>query len=260
MEDKETNTFIQEPGVERNIQGRIIATGWLVKHRDLYPQTCVELEGEIQKQIQLERMFIDGGIKVNSALEMGSGKFTLGGISLAPYMSEEIAQRVKKIGEDELVEVCDIGGGNGRLLETVMHNWTSPQSRERGLRNRIRTTMTTLINHEPELLKSRGAAIDKVVVGMGIELPNDDLYRKFDVIAAQNSVFFWTQYPELSLLNMYKMSKPNGVALVTIPRVPVAVKGDRAFNIEEFVWGSDLFTCEQLQERDEDILLKLKRN
>ena len=58
MEYKETNTFPQEPGVKRNQQGRIIATGWPITPKSLYPQTCTELGEEIQKQIRIKENVI----------------------------------------------------------------------------------------------------------------------------------------------------------------------------------------------------------
>lgn len=258
MEDKEIKVFHQEPGILRNKQGRIIQTGWPEVPRISYPEASAELENTVHEQIGLETIFMAGGVKVNTAIHLGSGKFSLGGIRLAPYTTGEISRRVLKANTGEVVEVCDVGGGNGRLLETVMHSWASSPSRDRHLRGRIHTTMTTLIDHEPELLQSRRDAIDDVVIGMGIELPNDDFYKKFDVITVQNSVFSWTQYPELALLNLYKMCKPDGVVLATIPKAPVPVKGNQSFDTDELMWESSLFACEELERGDEDILLRLK--
>jgi len=119
--------------------------------------------------------------------------------------------------------------------------------------------MTTLINHDPEVLAGRMGAIDNLLVGMAVELPGDDLFERFDVIVAQNSVFFWSHYPELALLNMYKMLKPGGVILVTVPIAPQPVAGDEVLDMGDLVWECELFSCEPIAESAEDVRFRLEK-
>ncbi|OGM11784.1 hypothetical protein A2Z22_04410 [Candidatus Woesebacteria bacterium RBG_16_34_12] len=259
--DVEILNFPVESGVVRNDIGRIIETGWPNVNRQLWPNAVSELEFAIQQQIELEKAIMEfGNRNLLGAINVGSsGVFNLGGTTLIPELQELLYQKMENISQKELVEVCDVGGGNGILLERGTVEWTNKYSRGYRKRNQIRTTLTTLVKHDKELLDSRQEAIDHLVEGMGIELPLDDFFGKFDVIIAQNSVFFWSQYPELALLNLYKICKPGGVILVTVPTDKMPVRMDKAFDMVDLMWDCSYFDCQKIKKLDGGVCFRLDK-
>ena len=258
--DEELLSFPTEPGVVRNQSGRIIETGWPRVGRQSYPTAVAELETSVKKQIKLEKTIVDVGYRdVLGTIRTRSGVFNLGGATLVFELQELLSQKMKNVHQGEVVEVCDVGGGNGFLLERGTIEWTNINSRGYRQRNQLETTLTTLIKHDEELLDSRKNAIDNLVEGMGIELPQDNFFERFDAIVAQNSVFFWSQYPELALRNLYKMSKPGGSVLVTIPTARVPVYKDNAFDMEDLISGCEYFDCAQIKRKDGGVAYRLEK-
>jgi SAM-dependent methyltransferase len=190
---------------------------------------------------------------------MASGRFNLGGIALAPYIADELIRKMNAQKSTD-IELCDVGGGNGHLLQVATYLWTgSATSRLRLQRSRLKITMTTLYKHQPDLLDLRREIIDNLIIGTGIELPTNDLYNRFDILVAQNSVFFWSNYPELALTNLYKMCRPGGVVFATAPVGPITVAGKAEIYLVDVIPTSQLFVCDVLEVREEYAAFKLTK-
>lgn len=230
--------------VVRNGEGRIIATGWPEIAKEIWPSDYVEIEQLVEWQIKFELALRKNYCPniLGAYHTAGGGIFNLGGSLLVPYLRKAVEEKFD--GLDRTIEVVDIGGGNGLLLERGTMDWTNPLGRWFADRQRLRTTMTTLVNHDEELLKGRLVVIDDLRL-TSIELPPDDFFGRFDVIMAQNSIFYWSQLPELAILNTRKMCKMGAVVLATVQAVPYQVdKG--IFDARSYLQTLDYFSYEEL--------------
>lgn len=135
--------------------------------------------------------------------------FYTGDDHLAEYAFTAIMQRLRALSGT--ITVCDLGGGTGKLLRTAIELL---QDVDEGLRSRVRTVLTSLIDYvDPYNLP---AYVDQYREA-SVELPPDDFDARFDVIFAQNSVFFWSHAPDLAAENMYRMLRPGGIVIANFP-------------------------------------------
>lgn len=214
-------SYYPEPGIERNDFGRIIKTGWPTISYNLWPDAYHELVQSIKEQRAYEERIVRvAGISFDGVIEVGGYSFNLNGDSLEKDLKSLLAEKMGNVRNGDVLEVGDLGGGSGYLLDRGTMEWKHPHSKGFTKRNQIHTTMTTLTVHDREMVEAHRHAIDRLVVGMGIEQPCNDMYQKFDVVTAQNSIFYWSKYPELALLNLWKITKEDGVDLVTVPKGP----------------------------------------
>lgn len=160
-------------------------------------------------------------------------------------------------GENKVV-ICDIGGGNGRFLRRALLEYASPYGDKHEKLGQLETTLTTLVHHDRENLRDPDQAIGQIKT-MAIELPPVNFYAKFDIIIAQNSVFFWTDNPELALHNLHGMLAEDGVALITIPPLP-KLCGEEEVDIFELITTSTLFTTTEIIRNERLIGLHLRKN
>lgn len=164
------------------------------------------------------------------------------------------------------LEICDIGGGAGVLLGSATTEYRSQWGAHKDFGRSLKTTMTTLLHHNDQRVieEEYPNAIDDVRT-MVIELPPDDFYNRFDIITAQNSVYYCSQHPELATLNIWKMLKDGGVALVTIPqgvREIERIIGSKIynyFNVEKYLQSCGLFMYQEIGKNEDgsiSVLLK----
>jgi SAM-dependent methyltransferase len=117
--------------------------------------------------------------------------------------------------------------------------------------------MTTLVHHDQDMLGKNKDAIDHLRT-MAVELPPDDMIEAFDIITAQNSVFYWSDHPELALLNIWKMLKPGGTLLATIPPRQREINGENV-DIRTVISSSELFNYEEIGGNDKAIFVRLTK-
>lgn len=259
--NRETTFTSIEPGIVKN-NHRIIATGWPRIPQQLWPKAYHELGTSIAKQTEFELL-----LRKNKSRGRNIGGYRMDGVvfnldsqSLSTVLRDQIN---KKMMEDNLspVDVCEIGAGNGDMLYDVSLRYKGEHPDYGGLKDRLHTVMTTLVHHEADaFLKARkmDGIIDQIRT-MAIELPPDDFHNKFNIIATQNSVFYWSDYPELATTNMWKMLKSKGVVLATIPRSVRDIHG-KPFDASSFLKSSPLFTYEELDNGRGNKTILLKKN
>lgn len=219
---------IAEPGIVRNSRGRIVETGWPPIKSDQWPIAHKELSDAVSEQADYERLL--RGLPVDNidrfgTLRYGSGVFNSGRVTLGWRLKDVLDTKFAAVaGTDEKVRYCDIGGGDGSLVINAVLPYRARRSVQG---SQLETTMTTLLDYG--IRYSGWTAVDRTVE-TGVELPPDEFYQAFDVISAQNSIYFWSQYPELATLNVAKMLKPGGVFLATLPKKPLDVKNEAGFD------------------------------
>lgn len=231
-----------EQGIVRAPNGRIIATGWPVVPQQLWPSAYEEVSHVIAEQVDHERSLRRMAQKNERGAYAQIGEervFNLKGTQLVPVVEEEILRRLHDRNDDQPVAICDIGGGDGTLLRAA----TFDLRRKPETADRITTTLTTLVHHATEY-----QGIDEIKT-MAIELPPTEFFGKFDIIIAQNSVYFWTNFPELATLNMWKMLKEGGVVLATVPSVSRTLN-DMAFDTKNYLRNSPLFEYQHIMLHD----------
>jgi SAM-dependent methyltransferase len=183
--------------------------------------------------------------------------FNLDSQTLSTVLEDEINLKMTE-DESSIVDVCEIGAGNGDMLYNVAIKYKGQRPHYIGTKDRLHTTMTTLIHHEDDSFLGRENRIIDQIRTMAVELPPDDFQRRFDILAAQNSVFYWSQYPELAVTNMWKMLKEKGVVLATIPRSIRDING-KPFDLVTFLKSSPLFEYEEVENGRASRTIRLKR-
>jgi len=257
----ETIPQVSEPGIVRNATGRIVATGWPLIPHSLWKISYHELGRNIAEQVKFE-LKMRGRIDEDRAIPTTYNKhgivFNLQSTTLRQKLLLQIDAKMDGFDKNNRllltspIEVCDIGGGVGTMLGTVFSdNHIYPKEM-------VYATLTTLVHHEGDSVEINfGDQIDAVRT-IAIELPPKDIYRKFDIITAQNTIFFWSDNPELATTNMWKMLKDGGVALVTIPPVARILDG-KFFDTELYLSSSPLFMYEKLGRIDGSSSIALRR-
>ncbi len=224
--------YQNEEGVVRNEQGRILATGWPFVPVDKWPIAHAELAEMLQRQSRMEEMLIEKGrMDALGRIHFGNnGLFNISGITLRDHLVAGISEHMNNpYMEDNEIRVCDLGGGDGNLLANTMWKFRrSKYALPNPYGRAVRTTLTSLTDFGVAY-EHRGM-IDETYY-TGVELPPDEFYEAFNVVTAQDSVCFWSVYPELASMNIYKMLKPNGMAIVTVPTGPIEVYGDQTFDM-----------------------------
>lgn len=256
--------FASEPGIVRNFLGRIIETGWPTIPTAKWPLAYQELQKGVASQTAFERHLIDGTLPEGYISQdlwgnfhtSNGGRFFLGGDDLLDTARTYLQSRMIHLPEKAAIHVCDLGGGNGFLLERTVINWKNPHSPGYALRDRLNTTLTTLVNFDPDLLASRRYDIDQLLVGTAIELPPDNLFANFDLVLAQNSVFFYSIFPELATLNLRKMLRPGGVIFATLPLKPF-LNELAGFDLREYLRRQSLFRYQELERKGDGLLIRL---
>ena len=203
-----------ELGIIRNEKGRITVTPWPEFPATIWPEAYKQLACSISRQIRLESQSREGLNQTQKEMNLqalGERRFNLMGNPLLDPLASTIRSRLMLEHRDKL-EICDIGGGNGELLAMVQSRLDTHETP----RDSLRLTMTTLTDYmeERELIK---LGIDEIIK-MAIELPPDSLAKRFDIITAQNSIYFLSWFPELVTLNLLKMLRDReGIVLATVP-------------------------------------------
>jgi len=132
-----------------------------------------------------------------------------GSDELTDYVFDAVAAKLR--GNSDRLELCDLGGGRGHVLRTLSRLLSDVGP---DLANRIHMVLTSLTEYiNPRRLPSYIHEYREA----SIELPPADFRGRFDVIVAQNSVFFWSSAPELAARNIHRMLKPGGIAIVNFP-------------------------------------------
>lgn len=256
MEQKVTEhheqIVIPEPGIIRNSEGRIIATGWPDVPKGQWPFAYKELGKSVARQARKELDLrkhapqnIFGAYKTREGLV-----FNLADKTLIVCLKSEVDSRMNRRKGEDVVRICDIGGGIGTLLTSGVAEYKSPYENKPRIGKYLNTTLTTLVIHDKDSLDEKRYAIDDIKP-MAIELPPNDFYGRFDIIIAQNSVFFWSAHPELATLNLWKILRKGGVVLATIPcgYLPIPPQDPESTNIfpvEKYLAKSSLFNYEEL--------------
>lgn len=229
-----------EPGVVRNDVGRIIETGWPQIPPDQWSVAYAELHAAIKKQIMIEELMEQGMMRDRrGALRFGNGLFNISDVSLGRDLSDAIYLKLEDLADeaDGVVKVCDIGGGDGSLLGNVVWQFRGRFAVYDGA-GKIETTMTSLIDFG--LREITTTSVDRTVL-TSVELPPDDFYQAFDIVTAQNSVYFWSSYPELATFNVYKMLKSDGLLLATLPQEPFNIQNETNFRPLEYLQSNPYF-------------------
>jgi SAM-dependent methyltransferase len=248
--------YSAELGVVKNSWRRIVATGWPEIGKDEWPEAFGELERSVKRQMEAELearevYFQDG----DESPRIHGKVFHLNDAVLWRRLHELIEGMIATKPLKRPIRVCDVGGGLGGLMAKTSFAF------EPGL---VECSMTTLVDFKPQE-EVRKLGISRVE-SMAIELPLDSFFASSDVIVAQNSVFYWSAYPELATLNLWKMLDKGGVVLATIPSASGSLL-PVGFNTEKYLRESALFDFEQLSARfsslnyprDIDVAVKLTR-
>lgn len=213
----EVLSYAHEPGVVRNNVGRIVQTGWPHVPIEEYPRATQELRWYVDTQANDEFEWRRNIRRdKHGYFNVATGQnFFLSGTILDRHVKKAIRARMRS--GNEVVTICDVGGGDGSLLVAATADWTGASGRFREEKHRLQTTLTTLINHDQETLASRQHAVHTVVEGFAIELPPENMAGQYDIVIAQRSVYNWSKFPELATQNLVRMCKPNGIIFATVP-------------------------------------------
>jgi len=205
---------------------------FLLTMSDLIPQ----IREAIEFQRERERGVInDGKVCRIGVSELRSGwVFNLTEMTLWIEAQKLIASLIETEIHQLPISVGIIGGGKGKLALAIKKEFDEL----------VEVMMTTLVHFvPPDWLKKQ----DVKVRQMCIELPDDDLNQKFDLIIAQNSIFFWSQFPELAVVNLQRILKSDGVVLATIPMRPIFLRSGEEINWRQYLErGQDLLDFKQL--------------
>lgn len=255
MQKREGESNPQEPGIERTDDGRISATGWPHVPMSYWPVAASELQEAVQEQTAIERVIARQPINLLGQIRMfGRSVFNLGSTDLVEWIEPAIDA---KLQNNDHVEICDVGGGNGQLLESAIRIWKNPYAKRYAERSRLETTMTTLVRFNDETLDGR-LGIDHLLTDTAIELPPDHFYERFHIVIAQNSVLHWSPFPELTLLNLYKMTKSGGMILATVPHEGAQVDDDGTrFDTYAYLFACGLFGIEELKRKEKVACVQL---
>ena len=240
-----------EPGVERNEQGRIVATGWPKTKKKEWLDAYKQIGKTVATQVKYEHIVKSMGKRTEQGYDVVKNlPFVLSRKDLSPYLRKEILLKSNKDRERKLLKICDIGGGTGDMLWKALY-----KIGEEAQNLELETTMTTLVHHDREETK-RSTGIDKVRT-LAVELPHDDMYEEYDIITCQNSVFNWSKFPELSTLNMWKMLREGGVIIGTAWKRAREIDG-KNFDTITFLKNTELFDFEELGEANEGAAVAFK--
>jgi len=209
----------QEPGIVRNSSGRIIQTGYPTIPSGQWPRAYNEITTALNGHVDIENFFLSHGTLDNrGAYRIGPGIFHISSSSIQEPFKKIVDKKLKNTDTSQKITVCDMGGGDGTLLGKVVKQYDSTE------RSRLETTLTSLVDFPRQPFYSD--TVDNVVI-TSAELPPTEFYESFDVIAAQNSIYFWTDFPELATGKVAKMLKPGGIFIATIPLEPQKISNEQ---------------------------------
>lgn len=248
----EQETQIAEPGIVYNREGRIIATGWPEVARNNWPQAYRTLGKNIARQVKFELFVRKCGTQNPDGYEVVKGAmFFLRRNDLAKPLSDEVLARKPISGES--IKVCDIGGGSGEMLGQALERIATETPALK-----IEATLTTLVRHDKSIQKNFPRI--NFIRTMAVEFPPDEFYQAFDVITCQNSVFNWTENPELAVLNMWKMLREGGVVIGTAHKKPRMID-EKEFDTLSYLKSLPNFYFEEIGDvnKENGVAFKLVR-
>lgn len=251
-----------EEGVVRNSKGRIVETDWPKTPHSHHKEAYKEIAESLKDQVKFE-MSLRGMSKRQSLTSSYMGiyrtentVFYTSSNLLAPELQQELAEKMQDPESPKNIRICDIGGGAGILLTANVAEYkeshlNAPKEKT------LTTVLTTLIHHDARVLQEiqEMGRIDSIRT-MAVELPHDDFYQFFDIIICQNSVFHWSDYPELATLNLWKMLRENGIVIANIPSSERNLNGT-LFNVKDFLENSNLFKTEIVRSQTKGRALKV---
>jgi len=107
----EATNINQEPGIVRNVGGRIVATGWPLEDTSKWPIAYQDLGESIAKQVRYELFVKKEGRPDRDGYQVTpETSFVLSRTDLSPYLKKALLE-IPWGNEEEVLKICDIGGG-----------------------------------------------------------------------------------------------------------------------------------------------------